>query len=485
MMSVPVDIPMAEPHALEAFFGPPNKAVDPLAPHEAFCGPCDGLADIIAGMVTGAPALVKTRATPTAKAYRLEEIQKGTPGGPYVRYGLAFMLEEGFEKTEQGRAAYKHNVEQIRNAVLDTARLGAMAALLDAAEPGYDAEGDAGTELSEERLQELVARAPPNADTVVLPTCMSALRDRFAAAFPGAEVVVAPGFQAPPPGAWKPGDAEPPEVHPLECARAGGGYYFFHDACAVPAGGAPYFREAGAVHVDGAFILLTEALAACGRFRADGSLARAVRGVGHFDEDGKLSTLPGLVPPPAGGVPPDMFLCARDGAWSLVRTVGEMHPSFTGELPDGVRETPVTLQALGALVDAGEPLPFKTMLVRPETPMASVMFIADRAATVENVIGHYDMQLAFMATRYLGNFTLYMQTVVHAPAKVFVAHNVVAARAPAGLELGSGLHACLLPRTFPEPEGPPSTWPPRPASCSWAQAAAAPCASAAGRTMCI
>ena len=105
---------MAEPHALEAFFGPPNKAVDPLAPHEAFCGHCEGFADTIIGMVTREPMLVKTRVTAVDKAERLAEIANGTPGGPYVRYGLAFMLEEGFEKTEQGRAAYTHNVEQIR-----------------------------------------------------------------------------------------------------------------------------------------------------------------------------------------------------------------------------------------------------------------------------------------------------------------------------------------------------------------------------------
>ena len=55
----------------------------------------------------------------------------------YVRYGLAFMLEHGFMKTERGRLCYRMNLEQIRNAILETAYLGVMDAYLRCKRPSF------------------------------------------------------------------------------------------------------------------------------------------------------------------------------------------------------------------------------------------------------------------------------------------------------------------------------------------------------------
>lgn len=52
-----------------------------------------------------------------------------------IRYGLAFMLEHGFMKTEKGRLSYRMNLEQIRNAVLETAYLGVIQAYLGCKSP--------------------------------------------------------------------------------------------------------------------------------------------------------------------------------------------------------------------------------------------------------------------------------------------------------------------------------------------------------------
>lgn len=50
----------------------------------------------------------------------------------YVRYGLAFLLEHGFMRTEKGRTCYKANLEQIRNAVLESMHIGVIESLLGA-----------------------------------------------------------------------------------------------------------------------------------------------------------------------------------------------------------------------------------------------------------------------------------------------------------------------------------------------------------------
>ena len=55
----------------------------------------------------------------------------------YIRYGLAFMLEHGFMKTERGRLCYNMNLEQIRNAILETAYLGVLDAYLRCKVPSY------------------------------------------------------------------------------------------------------------------------------------------------------------------------------------------------------------------------------------------------------------------------------------------------------------------------------------------------------------
>ena len=48
----------------------------------------------------------------------------------YVRYGIAFLVEHGFMKTERGRLSYRMNLEQIRNAIIDTAYIGVLEAYL-------------------------------------------------------------------------------------------------------------------------------------------------------------------------------------------------------------------------------------------------------------------------------------------------------------------------------------------------------------------
>jgi hypothetical protein len=48
----------------------------------------------------------------------------------YVRYGLAFILEHGFMRTARGRQNYQMNLEQIRNATLETACIGVLEAYL-------------------------------------------------------------------------------------------------------------------------------------------------------------------------------------------------------------------------------------------------------------------------------------------------------------------------------------------------------------------
>ncbi|KAK3249644.1 hypothetical protein CYMTET_40924 [Cymbomonas tetramitiformis] len=48
----------------------------------------------------------------------------------YTRYGLAMILEHGFMNTEKGRMCYTNNLQQIRNAVLETVYLGVLESLL-------------------------------------------------------------------------------------------------------------------------------------------------------------------------------------------------------------------------------------------------------------------------------------------------------------------------------------------------------------------
>ena len=55
----------------------------------------------------------------------------------YVRYGLAFMLEHGFMKTDRGRLVYRMNLEQIRNAILETAYLGVLDAYMRCKRPSF------------------------------------------------------------------------------------------------------------------------------------------------------------------------------------------------------------------------------------------------------------------------------------------------------------------------------------------------------------
>jgi hypothetical protein len=54
----------------------------------------------------------------------------------YVRYGLAFLLEHGFMRTEKGRMCYRMNLEQIRNAILETSYIGVLEAYLACKLPG-------------------------------------------------------------------------------------------------------------------------------------------------------------------------------------------------------------------------------------------------------------------------------------------------------------------------------------------------------------
>jgi hypothetical protein len=48
----------------------------------------------------------------------------------YVRYGIAFILEHGFMKTPKGQTSYRMNLEQIRNATLESMYFGVVEALL-------------------------------------------------------------------------------------------------------------------------------------------------------------------------------------------------------------------------------------------------------------------------------------------------------------------------------------------------------------------
>ncbi|KAK3288628.1 hypothetical protein CYMTET_3846 [Cymbomonas tetramitiformis] len=48
----------------------------------------------------------------------------------YTRYGLAMILEHGFMNTDKGRMCYVNNLQQIRNAVLETVYLGVLEAFL-------------------------------------------------------------------------------------------------------------------------------------------------------------------------------------------------------------------------------------------------------------------------------------------------------------------------------------------------------------------
>ncbi|KAK3235518.1 hypothetical protein CYMTET_54280 [Cymbomonas tetramitiformis] len=48
----------------------------------------------------------------------------------YTRYGLAMILEHGFMNTDKGRMCYVNNLQQIRNAVLETIYLGVLESFL-------------------------------------------------------------------------------------------------------------------------------------------------------------------------------------------------------------------------------------------------------------------------------------------------------------------------------------------------------------------
>jgi hypothetical protein len=75
---------------------------------------------------------VTTGPVPEEGVSRLITQQTNERRDHYVRYGLAFILEHGFMRTEKGRTCYKANLEQIRNAVLESMHIGVIEALLKA-----------------------------------------------------------------------------------------------------------------------------------------------------------------------------------------------------------------------------------------------------------------------------------------------------------------------------------------------------------------
>ena len=69
-------------------------------------------------------------AVPEEGVSRLVQQQVSERRDHYVRYGLAFMIEHGFMQSEKGRMTYKMNLEQIRDAILQSLYIGVIEALL-------------------------------------------------------------------------------------------------------------------------------------------------------------------------------------------------------------------------------------------------------------------------------------------------------------------------------------------------------------------
>ena len=294
----------------------------------------------------------------------------------YVRYGLAFMLEHGFMKTDRGRLCYRMNLEQIRNAILETAYLGVMDAYLRCKRPSFMGGIRAGMQrltgrslaraLSQEVEQfamvqkteygfdlldvmgkKVLKQIGVTADLWILPEGMKMYlnmvrKENFQSPNAGAMGAIAPvGSRAP----SKPDDvavdvaydcrvvetksfelpnmSEP--LNPMERPATIGEYYVMQNhlrGSLKPEEYRSAWRDIFLYNEDKdgfTRITLDAALRNCGRFDAEGDLTTV-----NFSADGNGSD---------GAMPPDMFLRRTNKGensdkWRLTERMGDIHSQY-------------------------------------------------------------------------------------------------------------------------------------------------------------
>lgn len=447
--------PAAADAALAQFLGPPHEVGDHVGPYAAFLGTNKYLRDIVVTLITDTtgPFILPWREV-GQEIVRFDEVRfdevrfvqtlseirpEGVPrlgatedkGGALVRYGIAFMLEEGFEATERGKLCYKMNLEQLRNAIVETARLGMLRAVLQCSPAGASALSDyavlqrGGAEAMCFRAREVFMNNGSNATCVMIPHAMVAHREAIMAATRCMSIVITRGFEQPC------GDY----TDPLLAERSIGEYYLMPAGC-------------GALHIE------DETL---GCELAPVTVADALRASGRFDDDGRLTGLGAWLGSPAGDaqVPPDMFLCARGGAWAPVAYMEDFHAAFVPALDPALRGVAVTLPSLLLAARAGVALPFAVLLLRPAITrvMASAVFMREGKETGETLLRVADeaFQLAFNAPQrmLIGNFTASMKSFIYQPSLVHVARDALAVRYVGGNDRASILAALLPPGTRP------------------------------------
>jgi hypothetical protein len=91
---------------------------------------------------------------------------------------------------------------------------------------------------------------------------------------------------------------------------------------------------------------------------------------------------------------------------------------------------PVRMQTLSKSITSDAVFPFGFVLLRPYMTyaMASAILTVAGAATGETLVGHADFQLAdnVVQKMHIGNFTMYLKSVVYQPHHVWIADNVMA-----------------------------------------------------------
>ena len=217
--------------------------------------------------------------------------------------------------------------------------------------------------------------------------------------------------------------------------------------------------------------------------RPGGFPARNTRGRFDFEEDALDNDAQAdhaLEVDPWGGGLPTHGLRPR-----LSNTLRDRWRDVARAEPDTLRRVlklaflgqPVNAATFGRIVASDDVFPFGFLLLRPYMTysMASAILTVGGSRTGETLVGHADFQLAdnVVQKMHIGNFTMYLKSIVYQPHHVWIADNVMACgyiggnnctfRAPGGatdppsLPEHASMFACMIPYDC-EQEGVQEEW---------------------------
>lgn len=331
-----------------------------------------------------------------------------------VRYGLSMCLDYGFATTEAGRKSYKMNIEEIRNAILETASVGVLHAYMRVkpwTPPQNLAEASFGLLQKPHGTRMLLSIANEAArkpDLLIVPCRAIPFVDAEAVARAGLTLKAAPLFSFP---------------HVLSRETCLGEYYLAADDVELYD-----FSENRIVTMT-----VEEMLQRTGLFQDDGTP------VPHC----KIGT------PADGDVPRGCFLKRCGEVWGPMETVGEVIGV------DHCWQVPVSLSSVADLIRARH---LGVVLKRPDIKLntASAILAVSGTGTGETLIGHTEFSLdnnAFQKMHY-GKFTILLKSIIYQQRNVTVINDAVVVGYQSGGAL-SDVTAEIVPwAKLKEPQAP-------------------------------